>query len=272
MRTIFFLLLFVAGGLSAQVSVMSYNIRYNNTFDGDNWWENRKADVAHLIGFYAPDLLGLQESLPEQTAYIAEQLPEYAYIGFGRDGEGTQSEGVPIFYRKDRYNCLANQVYWLSETPRQFSKGWDAALPRITVFGTFLDQQTQDTLYVFNCHFDHVGKIARKKSAQLLLQLIQSKGLTGKRVVVMGDLNSSPEDEPVLLLRGSLQDAFTHSQYPAYGPVGTFNGFDTASELPHRIDYIFSQQMETLRYRCIDDRRSNFLYPSDHLPVWALLK
>lgn len=53
--------------ISAQVTVMSYNIRYNNPDDGINAWPNRKDNVAEMIGpKYRPDIVGLQEVLKDQ--------------------------------------------------------------------------------------------------------------------------------------------------------------------------------------------------------------
>ena len=147
----------VAQALLGQTSIMSYNIRYDNPDDGPDWWEHRKTEVVALLVYYAPDFIGLQEALPQQTDFIDQSLPAYQYIGFGRDGQGTESEGAPIFYRPDRYELISSEVLWLSETPEQVSRGWDAALNRITTYGVFRERSTGDTLHIFNCHFDHRG-------------------------------------------------------------------------------------------------------------------
>ena len=48
-----------------------------------------------------------------------------------------------------------------------------------------------DTLFVFNAHFDHVGKLARKKSAELLRA--QMAGIAGDHpLILMGDFNTTP--------------------------------------------------------------------------------
>ncbi len=54
---------------------------------------------------------------------------------------------------------------------------------------------------------------------------------------------------------------------PPYGPIGTFNQFDTQKVLDKRIDYIFTKNLKVHSYRNIDDRRNNGLFLSDHFPI-----
>lgn len=250
-----------------QTTIMSYNIRYDNPKDGENWWEYRKDEVADLLNYYAPDLIGIQEALPNQTQFLQENLKNYDHIGHGRDGLNTVSEGTPIFYNKEKYELLGEELFWLSETPDKVSKGWDAQLNRIAVYGVFQNKKTKDTLFVFNTHFDHRGALARLRSAELLLEIISTKQLMDKNLIVMGDLNALPNDDPIKQLASALEDGRGNSDYPAYGPIGTFNEFDVSKILTDRIDYIFTKNLIVTSYRCIDDRRLNNLYPSDHLPV-----
>ena len=42
-------LIFNAG--YGQTAVMSYNIRYDNPKDGENWWEHRKDEVVELLNY-----------------------------------------------------------------------------------------------------------------------------------------------------------------------------------------------------------------------------
>ena len=123
-----------------------------------------------------------------------------------------------------------------------------------------------------HCHFDHIGKISRKKSAELILQIIEDKKITNKKVIVMGDLNCGPDDEPMELLKVNLEDTYNSVGTVTYGPVGTFNQFNTEILLQKRIDYILVKNIEVKEYRHIDDRRKNNLFPSDHLPIQITFK
>ena len=158
--------------LFSQTSIMSYNIRYSTERDKENQWEYRKAEVVELINYYSPEIFGIQEGLEKQVKYIDMALDNYRYVGVGRDDGKTKGEYAAIFYNHDRLRPISSHTYWLSETPNEVSIGWDASMERITTFGQFYDMQTEDTLYVFNCHFDHIGKTSRKNSAKLILKII----------------------------------------------------------------------------------------------------
>jgi len=160
-------------------------------------------------------------------------------------------------------------TFWLSETPEKPSVGWDASMERICTYAAFTDKTKNDTLHIFNTHFDHIGEIARENSAKLILKKIEELGLLSKKVIVMGDLNSKPSEAPVSVLKSSLRDAFEFSFKKPYGPIGTFNNFDENIIPENRIDYIFTRNLKVLSYRCINDKRKNALCISDHLPVFT---
>lgn len=251
----------------AQQKYMTLNIRFDNPGDGEDRWEVRKEELSRMIQKYEPDFLGIQEALPNQVEYLDSQLKNYKYIGFGRDGEGSQSESVPIFYRADKYELLKREVFWLSETPEKPSKGWDAALNRITTYGIYQNRQTRDTLHVFNTHYDHRGEKARVNSSRLLISKLKTLELLDEKVILMGDFNSRPEEEPVKILNKAFADAYTHSKKKTRGPFGTFNGFDPEAKPDQRIDYVFLLNLKALSYTAVDDKRKNGRWISDHLPV-----
>ena len=251
----------------SHMNVMTYNIRYNSPKDGENKWEYRKSEVVNLINNYDPDFIGIQEAMPIQLKFINENLKSYSYIGHGRDGINTNSEVIPILYKNNKFKLLKSEVFWLSQTPEKVSKGWDAALNRIVVYGLFKEIKTGEVWHIFNTHFDHRGRTARIRSAELLINLIQEKEIENDKIILMGDLNCFPHQEPIQILSEVLEDSYNESHHSIYGPVGTFNGFDTNRTLNARIDYIFTKNIEVESYKCIDDKRSNGLYPSDHLPI-----
>ena len=253
--------------LLSQTSVMSYNIRYATQNDNENQWEYRKEEVAKLIDYYGPEIFGIQEGLYNQVTYLDSVLQDYKYVGVGRDDGKMKGEYTAIYYKHDRFKLISTQTYWLSETPDRPSVGWDASMERIATFGEFYDVRTKDTLYVFNCHFDHIGKTSRKNSANLLLKIMDDRNIKHKKVLVLGDLNCEPMDEPMEILKTELTDTYTSQSTLTYGPYGTFNQFNSQMVLQKRIDYILVKNIEVQEYRHIDDRRKNNLYPSDHLPV-----
>lgn len=252
----------------AQVhTFMSYNIRYNNPNDGENKWDERKNEVVALINHYDPLVFGLQEGLLEQVQFIKEKAEQYDYIGVGRDDGKNKGEFSPVFYDKEKLTVLKEGTFWLSETPDKVSKDWDAALPRICTYGQFQFKDSKATFWFFNTHFDHIGKVARAKSAALIIEKI--KALTdGKTPVVLsGDFNATPESQPIENINAYMRDGFTDAEDPFLGPVGTFSGFDTSAKLEDRIDYIFFLNLTAISLKHVNFKRGNGLWVSDHLPV-----
>lgn len=255
------------------VKIMSYNIRYANVNDaekGNGWEQHRREKIVDLINHYDPDLLGVQEALKHQIDYLLEELPEYAFIGVGRNEGKMEGEFSAILYKKGRFEPLKQNTFWLSTTPDKPSKDWDAALPRIATWGHFKDKENNNNFYYFNTHFDHIGQQARTESAKLIVEKIN--GIAGnKPIILSGDMNATPDTEPYEILSNALKDAAEISQKPAYGPEGTFSGFDLRSDEEfRRIDYIFVDNMAVLSYETIADFNGN-KFPSDHLPVMAVV-
>ena len=77
------------------VTVISFNIRYNNPGDGDNIWDNRKASCVKMAKMERPDFLCVQEAYFVQLDYLNQNLTNYQYIGVGRDA-GLLPDPLPI--------------------------------------------------------------------------------------------------------------------------------------------------------------------------------
>lgn len=259
----------VAAQQRVELTVGTFNLRYLNDHDGPNDWSHRRPLVVDLIDFYRFDLLGTQEGYEAQLLDIG-QLPGMERIGVGRDDGMSAGEHSAIFYRSDRFELLEQGDFWLSETPEVPSHGWDASdCLRICSWGHFRERQSGKTLYHFNVHYDHEGREARLRSSLLLLSRIRPLLERGETVILTGDFNAAPEDEPIRILRESalLQDAYAVTRRKPYGPEGTFHDFDPAGSLGERIDYIWvSPDVTVERYRTITDSEGTLL-PSDHYPV-----
>ncbi|WP_420147432.1 endonuclease/exonuclease/phosphatase family protein [Spirosoma sp.] len=251
---------------SDPITVATYNLRYKNKNDGPNVWENRKENVKALIQFHEFDIFGTQEALREQLNDVAE-LKDFAFIGVGRDDGKEAGEHSAIFYRKNRFKVLQSGNFWLSETPDKPGKGWDATCcNRICSWGKFNDLETKKDFYFFSVHFDHQGVEARRQSGKLMVSKIKEIA-KNEPVILVGDLNSTPETEQVQLIQTLLNDAHNVTVTPPYGPEGTFNSFKFDAPMDKRIDYIFtSKQFDVLKYGVLTDAKDQ-KYPSDHQPV-----
>lgn len=253
--------------ISQDFSVMSYNIRLSTESDKDNWWEHRKEAVVDLIKRNDPISFGVQEALETQMDFIDRSLSDYDYVGVGRDDGKRAGEFSAVFYKKG-LKVLKSGTFWLSTTPDNVSKGWDAALPRVCSYAQF---ETEDgkQFWHFNTHFDHVGVEARAESAKLIVEKIKEMTNEGDAVVLTGDFNVTPDTDPYANIIKYMDDDLEKSETKLAGPFGTFSGFDVNSKLERRIDYIFSRNLKVLSYSHLDDKRDNGLWVSDHLPVKA---
>ncbi|TLP80321.1 endonuclease/exonuclease/phosphatase family protein [Maribacter sp. ACAM166] len=250
---------------------MTYNIKYDNVNDTVNNWNDRKDAMVELLQHYQPGIIGMQEVLHGQLRYVVEHLPHFTFTGVGREDGKEKGEYSPILFDTTNYKLVESETFWLSETPDKISVGWDAALERICTYALFEDTYTQKQFWVFNTHFDHMGRRAREKSAELIVSKIKKLNTDKLPVVLMGDLNLRPEETPIQFLKKALNDAQMVTQQAFYGPTGTFNGFEHDRVLSDRIDYIFVENFEVQAYIHIDDRMENNKHISDHLPVLTKL-
>lgn len=251
-----------------QLEIISYNIRYNNPHDGINSWENRKEGVTQLLSFYQPVIFGLQEATHQQLVFVDSAMPNYQFVGVGRDDGKEKGEYSPIFFDSTIFELESSATFWLSEKSEKVSVGWDAAMERICTYALLSHKLTQKRVWVFNTHFDHIGKIAREKSAELILAKISNLNPEQLPVILMGDFNAKPEDKPIEVITSQLADGAWVALKPLYGPPGTFNGFNPEMKLDSRIDYLFVSNLIVQAYAHIDDRRADGHFLSDHLPVW----
>ncbi len=177
--------------------VMSFNIRYGTAKDGANHWDHRKELCASPHYGIKPDVLGLQEALHFQNAFILDHLPGYAALGVAREDGRDKGEFTTLIYRKDRLALVDSGTFWLSETPDQpGSKSWDSSLPRIATWARFQDRAHHDREFVMlNTHFDHRGPQARLEAARLIRAFVTKKA-GDLPVIITGDFNAAPGSGP----------------------------------------------------------------------------
>ena len=265
------------------LTVMSFNIRYDNPGDGVNRWTNRTELVTGVIKDIDPDVLGAQECLDHQAAFLREQLDGYGFIGVGRSDGRTRGEYAPIFYKQDRFTCLASGTIWLSPTPNTpGSVGWDASITRIATWGVLRDVNDERVYAFINTHFDHVGVESRLEAAGILQQLaaqLDASGYEPDGVVITGDFNCGPTEAPIERLTAadaepfSLTDSYaaTHDSEDDSATF-TVNGFEGGAP-GRRIDYVFASPGLTVHDAGIDRTRGEGdRKPSDHEAVWATVQ
>lgn len=253
------------------LNVMTFNLLHASDRP-PHAWATRRPLVAATIRGAAPDIIGTQEVLHRQIRDLETDLPNYDWIGQGRQG-GSKDEYSAIFYRRDRFTPLAYDHFWLSDTPdRVGSITWGHRWVRMATWVHFKDLRTQREFIVLNTHWDHQVATAREKSAMLIRERIAQFN-PAIPLIVMGDFNCpAGECTPFTTLTTDtgLIDTWTAAEHRTPLPApNTFHGFQPPVFEAKRIDWILARQPTTVTSAHILVAPNDSRQPSDHYPVTA---
>ena len=155
-----------------EITIMSYNIRQDTFADNDNHdWSVRKPYMINHIKEQAPDIIWMQEVKSNQNTGLANGLEEYGFVWYSRSEDGKE-EGLSIAYKKDKYELVSQDMFWLSDTPNKESKGFGAPFLRICVHAVLKNIETQKELSVYSVHLEVAGKEIRLKEINMILDII----------------------------------------------------------------------------------------------------
>jgi endonuclease/exonuclease/phosphatase family metal-dependent hydrolase len=258
------------------VKVLSYNVKVDSRWSSR--WPRRRERIANVLRREQPDLAGLQEATHGMILDLQERLPDYRWVGVGRDDGKEQGEFTPIFFRADRWELQEHANFWLAAVCDRPGRGWDALCCRVVTWARLLDRKTGRHCVHFNTHLDHLGKAARAQSAALLLQKIHEIA-AAEPAILTGDFNCPDTGIPYRILTGAIpfghlspgyqpvRDTRVESASPPKGPARTFRGWLRFLGIG-RIDYIFvKNDLRTLQHAVVMDCGG----ASDHHPVIAEL-
>ena len=243
------------------LSVMTFNLRLDWAHDRPNHWEARRPLVQQVLQLYPADVLAFQEVMPNQHQDLVTMLPDYAWHGRGREPQGD-GEGCYVFWDSRRLEAVFQETFWLGPDPAKPGRAWDAGCPRIC--NHVLLRASGQEMHFYNVHLDHVGVLARQKSAELVRQRMNE---IDAPAVLLGDFNVERVLESLSALQG-LQDCFAvHGS----DQEGTFHGFQGVPTMGP-IDYVLtSPDFEVDFCQRITDRWEG-IYPSDHFGLLARLE
>ncbi len=299
--------LFAVSVSAQELNVGSINIRQGRSLrpgqelpkKGDyakfNGWDHRRDQLCDLMNLEAFDVFGIQEARIGQIEDMLQRMPDYKYIGVGRDDGDRKGEHCAIFYRHKQYKVLEQGTFWLSETPEKVSYGWGAKHRRICTWALFQDKKTKVKFYLLNLHLDHRVLDAKINGSKLVVDFVKKNCTKSPNIIITGDYNVPQGSESYQIFADSgLKDAYDIAKYK-FAPTGTFNGFNPRRFTTHRIDHIFlSEGLKVSRYGVLtyhyyldkyalegttppaDLRIENrdIKCPTDHYPVqvWVTLK
>ena len=279
MRKILFLLLAIVTMASCSeekvnVRWATFNMRLDTPADSLNNWKYRKERVAQYIQDMKLDVVGTQEVLQNQFNDLKSLLPDFEGVGVARDDGKETGEYSAVFYRKSVFDALDSGTFWLAENPDSVGMmGWDAVCVRVATWAKLQHKATGKIVMAVNTHFDHVGKVARRESALLIIRKI--KEIVGDRPAVLsGDFNVTDQNEAYNTIVSNefvLLDAHKVAEKTS-GASYTFHGFDKVDmEKRSKIDFVFvTPQIKVLHSEVTPEVKEALL--SDHNPQWTELE
>ena len=255
------------------LTVMTYNLKYASP-SGPNAWPVRRPLVREVIQQIAPDVFGTQEGLYAQLKDIAADLPDYEWIGLGREG-GSRGEFMAVFYRKARFEPLAYDHFWLSDTPEVIaSSTWGNRNRRMVTWVKFLDRQTKQEFLLWNTHFDDQIQAAREQAAKLVRERVAALE-TNLPLILTGDFNAAGGTNAaykILTAGGFFADTWMTARERKGEGLNTSNGFQAIGRNGVRIDWILTRGEVVADSTEIVTFSRNGQFPSDHCPVVARMR
>ena len=253
--------------------VMTYNLRFASRTP-PNAWPDRRPLMRECIQQVNPDVFGTQEGLYWQLQELSSDLPEYQWIGLGRDG-GSRGEFMAVFYRKSRLEPLAFDHFWLSDTPEVIgSSTWGNSNRRMVTWVRFRDLKTKKEFYFWNTHFDHLIQAAREKSADLVRERVAALN-TDRPVLLVGDFNAIAGRNKAydrLVGDGFFTDTWSQAKVRHNEEYNSFNGFKSLLKEGSRIDWILARGPVVTHRTEVVIFSKNGQFPSDHCPVVAWIE
>ncbi len=253
----------------------------------------RPHQLSEVVKRHQPDIIGLQETKVQDSEFPAEILKEFGYsaIFYGQKGH----YGAALFYR-------------LPLVKHSFGFAWDPPdAQRRAITATF-ELPGHGQIHVFNGYFPqgesrhHEVKFPYKRKFYQDLYRFFAEQFDGKdRLVVMGDMNVSPQDIDIgigeenrkrwlatgkcsflpeerewyeKILSWGLYDSFRQC-YPEVRQYSWYDyrsrGFERNPRRGLRIDHILISEalLENCRNAGIDLDIRGMEKPSDHCPVWT---
>ena len=255
-------------GEDGVVTVVSSNVRTMSPTDlFKKSWFYRADLLMRTVGGAAPDVVGFQEVTRVHYKYLRACLQGYDSVICYRDSSPI-AEGCPVFYNTAKFELVDKNSFWLSETPDEMSRGWDAAFNRVCSYVILREKATGKELVVFNLHLDHVGKQARENSIKLILEKIEAFG--GLPCVIMGDFNVTENTDTYRTATELFDDAKYRAAETDSGATYQYWGGALNDE---NIDYFMVSKtgLDVLQYQILRDTYDG-VYVSDHFPIKLKIK
>lgn len=252
------------------ISFVTFNLRCvwkdnADNGDGKNSFIHRAGLIYEKINSEMPDIIAFQEVVSTHLNLLKRMLPEYDFYGQFRNDDFS-GEGLYTAVRKERFQVLSFDSYWISPTPylpgSRYQK--QSGCPRICVTVKVREKMSGMIFRTFNIHLDHISDEARVLGMNCVLEKL-GRYLEEDNIpfVIAGDFNAEPESEVI-------KTCNEYEKYKIFDVTEkietTFHNWGTKST---KIDYIYVTEDIKKKVKSVgiwDDVHEG-IYLSDHYPV-----
>jgi len=149
-----------------------------------------------------------------------------------------------------------------------------AGSPRMATCVRFGVRGTPSVFYALNTHLDNRSETARRRAATQLARYLASRLDPELPRIVTGDFNApaaaGTSVYDTMLTEGKLVDSWTRAAKRGE-QYGTWHGYEQPVPGGVRIDWILTSPDVITRYAAVNLHCDQGRYPSDHLPVQAVI-
>ncbi len=243
--------------------ILSFNLRVNVSVDGKHAWPYRRDAAIDFMKEKEFDVIGLQEVTPDMYQDLLCALPHYHFIYQPRD---TYGEAAPLLVKKDSFEIIEENTFWLTDTPFVQSKLAGSAFHRTASYAV-LKSKNGHMFACFNTHLDYLdGHTIYHQTAYLYEMMNNLAEKYQASLILTGDMNQHPLDQAIKFLSHYLESSY--QDITDYGL--TYHGFSSKEDgLP--IDYIFYSK-DLLKTAFKIHHHTSDTYLSDHYPISIKLK
>lgn len=255
-------------------NIMTFNIRRNGHEKKTmHTWRKRKHLVCNIIRQYQPDIYSLQEATIDQIQTIAQQFPQYHWVGNGRGSRYcgyAKDEHVPIFYDTNKYSLIDFGTFTItkgSSNPCKWKR--KGKLTRIATWVYLKEKQSQMSLIIYNTHLDYDRSSLRLTGLTRIMEHAKLHTNQQATILVMGDFN---EEYVNTIQQIGLRYGFCNTKEISSNIQGPYKtAIDWKQKEKNCIDHILIKPSRTQTITC--HQHLTIRYPhkyalaSDHYPV-----
>lgn len=252
------------------MKIVTFNLRTDVRVDGENRFAFRKGIILDKLHEEAPDVVGFQEMAPAMADFLSRYLERtYTLVGCGRKADFS-CESCKIAFRRDKYELMFLETFWLSDTPYVPGSRFEVAseYPRVCTHIILRPLDGGTPFHVYNTHLDHISDEARTLGAQVIVRhMADDLERWDYPAALTGDMNAHPDSNAV---RTFLTDEEVRLENQTPDFPASYHGYGTANE--PQIDYIFTTGFNATQPPVAWGMTRYGKYLSDHNALCAYLE